>query len=440
MTGFAVLDLETTGVSYRTDRIVEVAIVQLDADLRETGRWATLVNPQRALTAGEIHGICATDVAGAPTLAEVADDVVALLEGRVVVAHNAVFDVNHLMLGLRRSGVHVPAALPAVADTMRYSSSMLGARSLGSACDVLSISIDGAHAALADAVAASELLRRLVDAAPEGLAGCAVRYAISPDTGYWRSTPCGLSRGSDLLGGLVEAGAGLSWPAARRCAGAPRPGYTRARAGEDRRRADGYLASLVARLPVVDEDPNSDAAPYLTLLDEALEDRLITTEEAEALVSAAEDLGLSQTEVAAANHRYLAALAAAAWADGVVTDGERADLEAVARLLGLDQSAAASALDQARDRGGRRVASAERIAARPGDRVVFTGEMSRPRAELEEQAIRAGLVPTGSISRRTAMLVIADPHSQSGKARRARDLGVRLVSERVFDEICEALR
>ncbi len=262
MAGFAVLDLETTGVSYRMDRIVEVAVVQLDADLLETGRWTTLVNPQRAVAAGEIHRICATDLAGAPTLGEVADDVMALLEGRVVVAHNAVFDVNHLMLGLSRSGVDVPATLPAVADTMRYSTGMLGARSLGHACDVLSIAIDGAHAALADAVAASELLRRLFNIAPGGLAGCAVRYALCPDTGYWRSAPCGLSRGSNPVTMLLEAGAGLSWPAARTCAAALRPGYTRARAGEDRRRADGYLASLVARLPVVHDDPGSDTAAY----------------------------------------------------------------------------------------------------------------------------------------------------------------------------------
>ncbi len=156
-------------------------------------------------------------------------------------------------------------------------------------------------------------------------------------------------------------------------------------------------------------------------------------------MSVAEDLGLSQRDVAAANCRYLAALAAAAWADGVVTDAERADVEAVARLLGLDQAAATAALDQACDRGCRRATTAVRIGARPGDRVVFTGEMSRPRAELEQQAISAGLVPTGGISRKTAMLVIADPHSQSGKARRARDLGVRLVSESVFDEICQAM-
>lgn len=439
MTGFAVVDVETTGVSYRTDRIVEVGIVQLDAGLRETGRWTTLVNPQRAVTAGEIHGICATDVAHAPTLAEVADDIMALLDGRVLVAHNAVFDVNHLMLGLARDGIPVPEVLPAVADTMRYSGRMLGARSLSQACEVLSIDIRGAHEAVADAEAAGEVLRRLIEIAPEGLADSATGYAESPESGYWRTTSRPTAGLGDPVAELVKAGTGLRWPAAGVRDKAPRTGYTRARAGEDRRQAEGYLARLVARLPMVDDDPHSDATAYLTRLDEALEDRLITTAEAEALVCIAAQLGLSRSEVESANRRYLTALAAAAWADGVVTEAERADVEAVARLVGLSRTDASRALDQARDRDQRPVATNDRIGARRGDRVVFTGEMTRPRAQLERQAITAGLVPTGSISRRTALLVIADPHSQSRKATSARELGVRLVSESVFDEICHAL-
>jgi DNA polymerase-3 subunit epsilon len=88
---------------------------------------------------------------------------------------------------------------------------------------------------------------------------------------------------------------------------------------------------------------------------------------------------------------------------------------------------------------GPRLATARRIAATPGDRVVFTGSMSCPRGDLERQATSAGLVPTSSISKRTALLVIADPHSQSRKACQARELGVRLISEAVFLEVCADL-
>ncbi|MGB8019964.1 MAG: exonuclease domain-containing protein [Candidatus Nanopelagicales bacterium] len=439
MTGIAVLDLETTGTYFRTDRIVEIGIIHLDAGLNETMRWTSLVNPQRAVTADDIHGIRASDVHAAPTLTDLAEDLMAMLQGRVLVAHNAVFDINHLMLGLQRDGAPVPERLPAVTDTMRLSNRIIGARSLSGACEVLSIDRDDAHQALADADAAAELLRRLVDLDRASLPWATTGFAPSTDTGFWRTAPADLFPGSDPLTAVVETGSQLAWPGLRHGVLSPRPGFTRSHAERAKRHETGCLARLVARLPVVDDDPLSDATPYVTLLDESLEDRLITPAEAETLVGAAEMLGLSQTEVAHAHIEYLTALAAVAWADGVVTDLEKSDLERVARLLGVRPGTVADVFRAAQHLARQRHVTAQRIGAQPGDRVVFTGAMSRPRADLERQAACAGLVPTTSISARTALLVIADPHSQSGKARKARDLGVRLVSEAVFNEVCAGL-
>ena len=50
-----------------------------------------------------------------------------------------------------------------------------------------------------------------------------------------------------------------------------------------------------------------------------------------------------------------------------------------------------------------------------GDRVVFTGDMDISRAEIETRATRAGLHATSSVSRKTALVVAADPYSQSGR-------------------------
>jgi DNA polymerase-3 subunit epsilon len=95
----------------------------------------------------------------------------------------------------------------------------------------------------------------------------------------------------------------------------------------------------------------------------------------------------------------------------VVTAQELKDLESVAVLLGLGQGGASAALKLDQANSNRRVASAERIGVSSGDRVVFTGEMSRPRADMEARAVDVGLVPTTGISRKTSLLVIADPHS-----------------------------
>ena len=69
-----------------------------------------------------------------------------------------------------------------------------------------------------------------------------------------------------------------------------------------------------------------------------------------------------------------------------------------------------------------------------GDTIVFTGEMSRPRSAFVEAARAAGLEPMNAVSGRTDVLVCADPDSQSGKARKARALGVRVIGEAAFWE------
>jgi DNA polymerase III subunit epsilon len=68
------------------------------------------------------------------------------------------------------------------------------------------------------------------------------------------------------------------------------------------------------------------------------------------------------------------------------------------------------------------------FALSPGDAVVFTGEAPGvDRAELEYQARALGLRVTGAVSGKTSLVVAADPDSISGKARKARDIGVPIV-------------
>jgi DNA polymerase-3 subunit epsilon len=77
---------------------------------------------------------------------------------------------------------------------------------------------------------------------------------------------------------------------------------------------------------------------------------------------------------------------------------------------------------------------------RPGDRVVFTGDMSMPRAKLEDLAASAGLLVSSAVSGKTALVVTADPYSQSGKAKRCRELGVRMVTEQVFLHLIDGIQ
>jgi DNA polymerase-3 subunit epsilon len=55
--GFAVVDVETTGLFPGSHRVAEIAIVHVDPEGNVTDRWETLINPQRDLGPQRIHGI-----------------------------------------------------------------------------------------------------------------------------------------------------------------------------------------------------------------------------------------------------------------------------------------------------------------------------------------------------------------------------------------------
>src|SRR3982751_954670 len=92
----AVIDVETTGLSPRTDRVVEVGVVLLDERGEVEAEFETLVNPGRDVGPTRLHGIRAADVVAAPTFAEVAPYLRSVLTGRTLVAHNALFDLRFL--------------------------------------------------------------------------------------------------------------------------------------------------------------------------------------------------------------------------------------------------------------------------------------------------------------------------------------------------------
>src|SRR5690606_10447845 len=86
---------------------------------------------------------------------------------------------------------------------------------------------------------------------------------------------------------------------------------------------------------------------YLAMLDRALLDRVLSAREQDGLVAFAAELGIDRETARSLHIAYFEALARLAWADGVLTDAEVADLLAVAGLLGLDEAEVESAVDAA---------------------------------------------------------------------------------------------
>jgi DNA polymerase-3 subunit epsilon len=102
----ACVDLETTGARPTHDRVTEIGVVLVD-DGEVVEEWSTLVDPQMPIPINiqQLTGIDDDMVARAPLFADVADILLEKIEGRVLVAHNARFDVGFLRNELKRTGV-----------------------------------------------------------------------------------------------------------------------------------------------------------------------------------------------------------------------------------------------------------------------------------------------------------------------------------------------
>lgn len=105
--GYAVVDVETTGLG-RSDRVVSAAVYRLDGRGDVVDHWYSPVNPERDPGPVWIHGLTSEMLEGAPTFPEIAEELADRLTGRVLVAHNALFDWNMIAHEFRRMGATAP--------------------------------------------------------------------------------------------------------------------------------------------------------------------------------------------------------------------------------------------------------------------------------------------------------------------------------------------
>ncbi|WP_051304539.1 exonuclease domain-containing protein [Chitinilyticum litopenaei] len=153
------VDLETTGAHPARDRITEIGIVEITADgVRE---WSSLVNPQQPIPAfiEQLTGISDAMVAEAPTFAELADAVLARLQGRVFVAHNARFDYGFLRQEFQRLGMKFRADVLCTVKLSRQLYPQQFKHSLDALIARHGLSVSGGrHRALTDAALLGQFL------------------------------------------------------------------------------------------------------------------------------------------------------------------------------------------------------------------------------------------------------------------------------------------
>ncbi|AZM73744.1 DNA polymerase III [Streptomyces sp. KPB2] len=105
---WALVDVETSGLVPRRDRVLSVAVVTLGPDGEQTGEFSTLLDPGCDPGPVHVHGLTAERLRGAPAFEQVAERIGALLEGRVLVAHNAQFDYDFLAHEFARARLRLP--------------------------------------------------------------------------------------------------------------------------------------------------------------------------------------------------------------------------------------------------------------------------------------------------------------------------------------------
>ena len=120
---YAAFDLETTGLSSRTDRIIEIGAVILKNG-EEIDRFQTFVDPERKLDRKivELTGITDEMLVGAPKIEEVLPRFLEFVGNRVLVAHNSDFDTGFIRAECQRQGL--PYGFTA-ADTLILSQNLL---------------------------------------------------------------------------------------------------------------------------------------------------------------------------------------------------------------------------------------------------------------------------------------------------------------------------
>jgi len=162
-TTFAVLDVETTGLSPAYGhRVCEVACLRV-CDGAELDRLDSLIDPQRPISPGAfyVNRITSEMLYGQPTFDAVAGRLLKVMEGAVLLAHNAPFDLGFLAAELeiaRRPPLGCPVVdtLSLVRRAYRFASNSLPAVAVA-----LGVESSPTHRAMADVWVTFRVLEQL---------------------------------------------------------------------------------------------------------------------------------------------------------------------------------------------------------------------------------------------------------------------------------------
>jgi DNA polymerase-3 subunit epsilon len=160
---YAILDIETTGLSPSAEKITEIAIY-IHNGKQIIDRFSTLLNPEKKIPYRIIQmtGINNQMVEHAPKFYEVAKKIVELTEDKIVVGHNVRFDYGFIRNEFKSMGFDFQRK---TIDTVKLSRKLIPGKasySLGKLCQSLGIENHSRHRAEGDALATVKLFELLL--------------------------------------------------------------------------------------------------------------------------------------------------------------------------------------------------------------------------------------------------------------------------------------
>jgi len=393
---FATIDFETTGLSPSRNRIIEIGVIRSDINGRIIDEYQTLIQPNQDVGRTDIHGITPTDLIDAPTFDQILQDLATVLNGAILVAHNAKFDFSFLEHELERSGQTFSDIDGLCTLELVYQVLPAGSRKLVQCCEHFGIPIRKSHTAIEDARMASKLCTKLFELCPPTWLPEPFQISVPHIKSHKPVTRTSNPKIINLKQSKLAK-------VATNSPGKPKPGQ-------------------ISAVPV---------SQYLNLLDKALSDEILDQFEADALRELARQLGLTNDQIALLNSSYLHNLCSIAIQDGVITAEERSHIGKIADQLGVDE------WHNLLDRKETVTSKDHQIEGQQlkGLSVCFTGTMSKPRETCHEIAKAAGLKIENGVTKSLDVLVVADINTESSKAKKARKYSIRIINESAFFEL-----
>ncbi len=184
---FVVFDIETTGFSPLTCRIIEIGAVRVEGG-QIVDRFSTFVNPQVPIPfrIEQLTSINDAMVMDAPVIEEVLPKFLDFCEGAVMVAHNADFDMSFIMENCSRQGIPHDFTYVDTVGMARFLLPALNRFKLDTVAKAVGVSLQNHHRAVDDAACTAEIFVKFVEMLEErgifDVDELNRQGAVSPDT------------------------------------------------------------------------------------------------------------------------------------------------------------------------------------------------------------------------------------------------------------------